>query len=189
VNRNTYALAFCGLAVALNVVLGTVVGTLSLSWLFLDAMGTIFAAVLFGPWWGMGVGIVTNLVLGVTNGPTEIPFAVVNAAIGLSVGLIATRWGFGWLPAIGAGVLVAVLAPLLGTPIAILVFGGLTGGALDVLVMALTQAGSDIFTAAFLPRLGSNLVDKVVSCLLVVALVRQLPTSLLVRTGGRRHAA
>ncbi|WP_353095076.1 hypothetical protein [Tissierella praeacuta] len=42
--NNTYALIFSGLAIAVNIVLGTVIDMLSIPLLFLDTVGTIFTA-------------------------------------------------------------------------------------------------------------------------------------------------
>lgn len=182
-NRRTYMLALCGLAVAINVVGGSVVSALKIPLLFLDAAGTIFAAVIYGPAAGFLVGLITNLVLGVTTGPTDIPFGLVNGAIGLVVGFIARRYKFSLVTAVVTGVILSIVAPLIGTPIAVAVFGGLTGGGMDLFVIWLQKAGADIFTAAFLPRVTSNLVDKILCTVLVALIIRQLPKSLLERIG------
>jgi energy-coupling factor transport system substrate-specific component len=122
---------------------------------------------------------VSNLVLGVTSGPTNIPFALVQVAIAVVVGFIANRWGYTVKTAPIAGVIVAIVAPLIGTAIAIAVFGGLTGGALDVLVLWLEQAGQDVFGAAFWPRLGTNLIDKILTALIALAIIKAIPSTLV----------
>jgi energy-coupling factor transport system substrate-specific component len=191
-NQKTYLLAFCGLAVAINVLGGSVVSGLKIPLLFLDAVGTIFAAVVFGPAAGFLVGLITNLVLGVTTGPTNIPFGLVNGAMGLVVGFIARRYQFNLVTAAVTGVILAIVAPLIGTPIAVAVYGGLTGGGMDVFVLWLQKSGAGIFAAAFVPRVISNLVDKILSCILIAVILQQLPKSLLERIGyqgGKRYAA
>jgi energy-coupling factor transport system substrate-specific component len=186
--KTTYLLALCGLAVALNVLGGTVVGALKLPLLFLDAIGTIFVAVLYGPWWGLAVGLITNLVLGVTAGPTNIPFGLVNGAVGITVGLIARRFRFNLVTAVITGLVAGVVAPLIGSPIAVAVYGGLTGGPMDVFVLWLSKTGARIFTATFLPRVASNLVDKVLCAVLISLIISQLPKSLLPE-GFKKRAA
>lgn len=182
-NQKTFVLGLCGLAIAINVLAGSIVSSLKIPLLFLDAIGTIFTAVLFGPFWAFGVGIVTNLVMGVTSGPTAIPFGLVNGGIGLVVGFIAKRYGFTWVSATFSGVLISIVAPLIGTPIAVALFGGLTGGGLDVFVLWLSQTGQSIFAATFIPRITSNFVDKILSCILVLLIMKQLPKSLLLKMG------
>lgn len=191
-NRNTTTIITLGaLAVAINVVAGTVVGNLKIPLLFLDAIGTIFIAAVYGPYWGFLVGILTNLVLGVTSSYTSIPFGLVNGVIGLVVGFVAVKFGFRFYSALITGVVLSILCPIIGTPIAVAVFGGLTGGPLDVFVLWLKGSGSSVFTAAFIPRLFDNLVDKILSCLIVFYVLKQIPKSVLARSAKRSdsHAA
>ncbi|MCG4722921.1 hypothetical protein L0M81_13385, partial [Alistipes putredinis] len=72
--------------------------------------------------------------LGVISDPTNIPFALVNIALGVIVGFIARKKSFGYKEAILTGLLLAVVCPLIGTPISILLFGGLSGSGADLLV-------------------------------------------------------
>lgn len=81
--------------------------------------------------------------------------------------------------AIITGIILAVVCPLIGTPIAVLMFGGLSGSGADILVGMLIQSGQEIFTAAFIPRILSNLVDKPVSCIMVVLFISKMPKSFL----------
>ncbi|SHF39319.1 energy-coupling factor transport system substrate-specific component [Seinonella peptonophila] len=190
--KNTYIITLSALAIALNVIAGTVVGSLKIPFLFLDAVGTIFIAAIYGPYWGLSVGILTNLVLGVTSSYTSIPFAIVNGVIGLIVGFIARKNGFNISAAIISGIVIGIVSPIIGTVIAVFVFGGLTGGIQDVAVLWLKQSGTSLFTAAFLPRLIENLIDKVLSSLLVYYVLKQIPVSLLgisTKNRGERHAA
>ncbi|MCL2896748.1 CD3073 family putative ECF transporter S component [Brenneria tiliae] len=179
-HQKNLAITFGALAVAINVIAGSVVEHLKIPFLFLDTVGTIFIAAVFGPLWGALVGLLTNLVLGVTTSYTAIPFALVNIIVGLVVGYSA-RNGFRLSSALFSGILLGFLCPAVGTVIAIGLFGGLTGGLHDVAVLWLKQAGTSLFTAAFLPRLAENLVDKILSALLVYYVVKNLPPSLLKR--------
>ncbi len=183
VNPNSLSLVLTvsALAVVLNVVGGTAVGLLSLPFLFLDTIGTFLVAALFGIRWAILVGVLSNLVLGVTSGPSSIPFALVQVAIAVVVGFIANRWGYTIRTAPIAGLAVAIVAPIIGTAIALAVFGGLTGGAIDVFVLWLEQVGQNAFGAAFWPRLGSNVIDKVLTAFIVLAILNAIPQSLIKR--------
>lgn len=173
--RSTYALIFSSLAIALNIVLGTVTSMLSIPLLFLDTVGTIFVAAVFGPFYGVITGGLTNVVQGVITNPKAIPFALVNIAVALVVGYMAKRWKFNYSTAIITGIILAVVAPLVGTPIATYVYGGITGDFNDVLFTWLRQSGQKMFTAAFIPRITSNFVDKIASCVVVAFLITRLP--------------
>lgn len=113
--------------------------------------------------------------MGIIQNPKNIPFALVNIAVGIVVGLIARRWKFDLKTAIITGAILAVVAPLIGTPISVYVYGGLTGDFNDVFFTWLVQTGQKVFTAAFIPRITSNIVDKIASCIIVSLLVNRIP--------------
>ncbi|AHV97576.1 CD3073 family putative ECF transporter S component [Paenibacillus sabinae] len=186
-NQRTLVITLGALAVAINVVAGTVVSNLKIPFLFLDTVGTIFIAAIFGPLWGALVGLLTNLVLGVTSGYTAIPFALVNVIVGLVVGYSARKNGYRFSSALISGIVLGLLCPIVGTIIAVGLFGGFTGGVQDVAVLWLKQAGTSLFAAAFLPRLGENLIDKILSALLVYYIVKNLPQSLINPRGYKKR--
>lgn len=86
---------------------------------------------------------------------------------------MAKKKGFPIPVTVITGLILSIAAPLIGTPIAIFVFDGITGDFNDVFFPAMKNAGSSIFSAAFIPRVASNIVDKVVSCVLVSVLVKK----------------
>ncbi|OCA83250.1 ECF transporter S component [Bacillus sp. FJAT-27225] len=189
-NGRTSLITFGALCIALNVVLGTVVSWMKIPLLFLDTIGTVLMAVLFGPWWGALVGVLTNLVLGVTTGPTAIFFGLVNVAIALVVGFAARKFDFTKLPvALCVGLILSIVAPLIGTPIAVAVFGGLNGSGMDLIVLWMRAAGESVFASTFISRISGNIVDKIATCLLVMFLVSRLPIFKKAYTGAKKHAA
>lgn len=170
-----FAYTFSALGIAINIVLGSVAGFLSIPLVFLDTIGTIFVAATFGPWFGALTGGLTNIIQGILTNPKNIPFALVNIAVGIIVGIISRKFKFGIKTAVITGLILSVVAPLIGTPIATYVYGGLTGDVNDIFFTWLVQSGQKIFTAAFIPRIASNFVDKILSCVLVSSLIRRLP--------------
>jgi energy-coupling factor transport system substrate-specific component len=172
---NTKKVTFSAMCIVVNIVFGMFVSTLNIPLLFLDTVGTILGSVVLGPFLGAIIGGCTNLVLGVISGPTNIPFALVNIVLGLIVGFVSKKRGFGYKEAILTGLLLSIICPLVGTPISVLLFGGLSGSGADLLVGFLVQSGQKIFTAAFLPRIISNIVDKPLSCIIVVYFLSKVP--------------
>jgi len=178
----TRVMIICGLGIAINLVLGTTVQMLKIPLIFLDTLGTIFVAVLFGPLAGAVTGGLTNVIQGFMTSPQDIPFALVNIAVGLIVGFVSKRFKFDLKVAVIVGLILSVVAPLIGTPIAIWLYGGLTGGGTDFIVAWLLSTGSSIFTAAFIPRITGNLIDKVACCILISVLIQYLPAAIMVET-------
>jgi energy-coupling factor transport system substrate-specific component len=145
----------------------------------LDSNGTILAAVVLGPWLGGFTGLATNLILGLIFNPTFIPFAVVNTFIGLAAGWISRRWGYErfWLP-LSSGVFLGLTCAVLATPIAVYLFGGLTGAeGVDKMVQAFYQSGQEILSSTFFARILTNMADKTVGAFLVWGIVLLIPTA------------
>jgi len=183
-NNKTFYLAFSVICMVLNLVLGSLVSWLGIPLIFLDTMGTMVAAVALGPFWGALVGLATNVLLGVLTNPVDIPFALVNMTIGLVTGLIARRFGYSFRVALTTGLILSVVAPLIGTPIVVWLYGGLTGSATDFFTGWLLASGQKIFAAAFLPRIAGNLVDKVASALFAWAILNRMPAEIRQRFPG-----
>ncbi|MEK4148105.1 CD3073 family putative ECF transporter S component [Robertmurraya sp. FSL W8-0741] len=189
--RKPLILTYGAMCITLNVVLGTVVSGLKIPLLFLDTIGTVLMAVLYGPWWGALVGLLTNLVLGVTSSPSAIFFGIVNIAVALVVGFMARKFNFmKWYVALITGMILAIIAPLIGTPISVAVFGGLNGSGMDVIVLWLRASGESVFASTFISRVTGNFLDKIATCLLVMFIVSKLPYLLKVyHIGANKHAA
>lgn len=165
---------FSALAIAANIVLGVLTSNLKLP-LYLDTIGTVFIAVFAGPWYGAAVGGLTNLLTGILFNVKDIPFLLVNVAVGIIVGLIAKKFSFSFIVALLTGLLLSVVAPLIGTPIGIWVYGGLTGTGMDFLFLWLRESGNSIFASSFIPKVINNLLDKTGTCLLVYLLWKAFP--------------
>ncbi|WP_088225099.1 CD3073 family putative ECF transporter S component [Desulfosporosinus sp. FKB] len=172
------ALALIAIGIVINIVGGTLNTALKLP-LFLDSIGTMLAAVILGPWLGALTGILSNVFQGIAADPITIPFAIVNGVIGLVVGFIARKRGFqDYVSPLLVGIILAFLAPILGTPIAVYLFGGVTGGGVDILYTVLLNSSHEIFASAFLARIPANLFDKLISAYLVMFIIRRLPSNL-----------
>jgi energy-coupling factor transport system substrate-specific component len=94
--------------------------------LYLDSIGTVFVAVAAGPWAGALTGLLTNLVLGLVS-PGYIPYWFVPLAIGLVTGFLANAgWFKNWWKVVGVGLVIAILAAVMSSIIAGIVFGEFT---------------------------------------------------------------
>lgn len=181
-------LAFCGVSVAMNIVLGIITSAIGIP-LYLDTLGTMLTAVLIGTVPGMIVGALSNIITGLIFSPTDIPFFIVNMVVGLITGLIARKFKFGLVTAIITGLILAVVCPAVGTPIGIAVYGGLNGSWSDILVTALVQGGQSIFAASFLRNIASNLIDKVGTSIVTWILLKAMPKKFLDNFNKEEKAA
>lgn len=177
-NKKTLSLTISAMGIGLNIVLALLAKSFAIPFLFFDTIGTILAGVLLGPFFGGITGLITNILTSIVNNPVELPYALVNMVIGIFVGVVAKRFEFDIKTAIVTGLILSVLAPLIGTPITVYLFGGLAGGTLDIFVGWLAKSGQRIFTAAFIPRVLSNVIDKSVSCVIVALIIQKLPQNI-----------
>ena len=168
-NKKVYVTAFCGIAIAVNIVLGIVTSALGIP-LYLDTLGTVLVAVLVGPFPGAIVGALTNIITGLMYSVTDIPFCLVSVAVALIVGFSVKKFKLTIASAVILGLILSFLCQVIGTP---------NGTFSDILVMGLQQSGQSIFAASFLRNIASNLIDKVGTMIIAWAIVRWLPMSIM----------
>jgi len=186
----TMILTYGAMCIILNVVLGTAVSALKVPVLFLDTIGTVLMAVLFGPWWGASVGFLTNIVLGITSSPTAIFFGIVNIVVAIVVGMMARKFNFTkWYVAVLTGLILSVVAPLIGTPISIALTGGIDGSGMDVIVLWLRATGESVFASTFISRITGNFVDKIITCLIIMFIISKIPRFSKTYKGAKKNAA
>ncbi len=94
--------------------------------LYFDSIGTVFVAVVAGPWAGALTGLLTNLILGFVSSGYA-PYWSVPLVIGLVAGLLANAgWFKHWWKVIITGLIIAALAAVMSSLIAGIVFGNFT---------------------------------------------------------------
>ncbi|KMT22251.1 hypothetical protein [Clostridium cylindrosporum] len=69
----------------------------------------------------------------------------------------------------------SIVCPLIGTPIGVWVYGGLSGTGFDFLFLWLQKSGQDIFVSSFIAKVTGNFLDKIISCLIVYFIVNAMP--------------
>jgi len=176
----TVAVVLIPVAIGINYAGKLIAATLRLP-LWLDAIGTVLAAILAGPWVGALSGLLTNVLYGITADPVSFFYAVVNLLIGLVAGFLAR---LGWFRraflAAAAGLVIAVAAALSSTPINVSLFGGQTGNPwADGLFAFLLARQVWLPLASFAGELATDLPDKVAVAVVAFAIVRGLPHRLL----------
>lgn len=161
--------------IAVNMIGGQIASTLKLP-IFLDAVGTMLAAILAGPVVGMLTGLCTNLVWGLISGPVAAAFAPVSMVIGLGIGLMARAGWFSSLPkVIVSGVVVTIALTLVAVPIRVYLFGGVTGSGADFFVAYMNAVGQKLMQSVAITVVGANLVDKVLTAVIAWLLVKRMP--------------
>lgn len=161
--------------VAVSVVAAFFVNALRLP-IYLDALGTLLIAILVGPWAAAVTGLFVNLVEGVLVNPTFIPYTPLQVAFGLAAGYLANRGWFRTYPGIvGVGLVVALISIVMGAPITVTVFGGVTGTGSDAVTGFFLATGSELWGAVIGQTIVVEPVDKVLTALLAALLAARVP--------------
>ncbi len=174
------ALLLIPIAVAINFAGGQLASLLKLP-LYLDTIGTIFVAMLCGPWVGGLAGLITNLVLGIAN-PIYIPFAIVNVAVGLVTGYLARKGMFAnWWKWIISMVIMALASIITAAPIVVLMFGGITSSGTSLITATLMATGAGIWGAVISTELVFTVLDRIISFGITYLILRVVPERTLIK--------
>src|SRR3990170_2646132 len=121
----------------------------------------------------------SNIAAGVIFNPAMIFFSPVSIVIGAFAGYVASKNGFSSLPKVIAfGLLQGIITAAVSAPISTFVFGGITLGGTDFLVLYFRAIGQSVLKSVLYQGLTSDPVDKCVSYVLVYFIVKQIPDSL-----------
>jgi len=137
--------------------------------LFLDTIFTAVTAALFGIIPGILTGLFTNLFQELLRGfPLYLyPFAVVNMATGLLVGILVKKGYFKTLFGVFLVIIyTALINSFLGALIVTIIFGGITNEEVDYIVKVILMTGQSVFSSTFIARIFINLVDKGIAVLI-----------------------
>lgn len=174
------ALLLIPIAVAINFAGGQLASLLKLP-LYLDTIGTIFVAMLCGPWVGGLAGLITNLVLGIAN-PIFIPFAIVNVTVGLVTGYLARKGMFAnWWKWIISMVLMALASIITAAPIVVIMFGGITSSGTSLITATLMATGAGIWGAVISTELVFTVIDRIISFGITFLILRVVPERTLIK--------
>jgi len=175
------ALLIIPVSVAVNFVGGQLASLLKLP-MYLDTIGTIFAAMLCGPWVGAVAGGLTNIVTGIAN-PVNFAFIPVNVLAGLVTGFLARKKMFTGWKWILSMLIMAAVSIISSAPIVVLVYGGVTGGGTSIITAAAMAAGANIWAAFFGTEGIFTVLDRVISFLICWMVIRVIPPRTLVKFG------
>ena len=177
---STVTLVLIPVAIAINIVIGQIVLVLKLP-VFLDSIGTMLVATVAGPLAGALTGMLSNLIWALLD-PLLLPWWPVGLTIGLVTGLCAKAGLFKtWWKVIITGFLVALTAAIVSTPIAVYLYGGITGSGSALITAYLLQTGRDLITAVFSTLFIVEPVDKIATALLTFAILGGLSQRYLAR--------
>ena len=167
-------LCIIAFAIALNVIGGHIALLLHLP-VFLDSMGTILIAILFGPVYGMLPPLLYGLVMGFTVDIFSLYYMPVGILLGLVTGLVSRKYSLKSWRIIPSALLITIPGTIASAVITAVLFGGITSSGTTVLVQILNKAGLNLTASVFIVQILADYLDRLISLFLVAALLAVLP--------------
>lgn len=172
----TQTWALIPMGVALSVVAAYIVNAVKVPFLYLDALGVVLVAVLAGPWAAALTGVFVNVIEGFVVNPTYWAYTPLQVGFGLAAGYMARR---GWYrrlwKVVVVGLVIAAISIVMGAPITVVVFGGVTGTGSDAVTAFFRATGQNIWGAVFGQTIVVEPIDKVLTAVLAALIVKQIP--------------
>jgi energy-coupling factor transport system substrate-specific component len=176
-------------AIAINLVIGQIVLVLKLP-VYLDSIGTVLVGVICGPWAGALTGALSNIIAGFILDPNWFPWFPVAAAIGATAGVMANIGYFKtWWKVVVTGFVIAIVATIVGTPISLVVFGGITASGSSIITAFLLETGRSLLAAVLTTNFIAEPLDKIATSLLAFAIIDGLSSRYLARFPRGENAA
>lgn len=171
------------LAIVLNVIGGHIALLFHLP-IYLDSIGTIMIAMLYGPVYGMLPPLLYGLVMGFSIDIYSLYYMPVGMILGLTTGLAARYFSLkGWRIIPGA-LMITIPGTIVSSIITAFLFGGITSSGSTIIVQLLNKAGLGLTASVFVVQIMTDYLDRILSLVLVAFLLRMIPRELYSEQDG-----
>ena len=165
------------LAIVLNVIGGQIALMLHLP-IYLDSMGTIMIAMLYGPVYGMLPPLLYGLVMGFILDIYSLYFMPVGLMLGLVTGLVSRYFSLKKWRMIPGAMLITIPGTIVSAVITAVLFGGITSSGSTVIVQVLNKAGLGLTASVFIVQILTDYLDRLLSLVVVSYLLHVIPSDL-----------
>ena len=165
------------LAIVLNVIGGHIALMLHLP-IYLDSIGTIMIAMLYGPVYGMLPPLLYGLVMGFTLDIYSLYFMPVGLMLGLVTGLVSRYFFLKKWRMIPGAMLITIPGTIVSSVITAVLFGGITSSGSTVIVQVLNKAGLGLTASVFIVQILTDYLDRLLSLVVVSYLLHVIPSDL-----------
>lgn len=165
------------LAIVLNVLGGQIALTFRLP-IYLDSMGTIMIAMLYGPFYGMLPPLLYGLVMGFTIDIYSLYFMPVGLMLGLMTGIVSKYFSLKKWKMIPGALLITIPGTIVSSIITAILFGGITSSGSTIIVQILNKAGLSLTASVFAVQILTDYADRLLSLVVVSYLLHLIPSEL-----------
>ncbi len=184
VEFSTFGIAMIPLMIGINVVSAYLAASTPI---WADTLGSQLAGIIIGPFNGLVVGALTNIFKWLTFDPYALPYAIVNAAIGVIagacalLGIVKKQTGPAQIGrTIAVGVVLAFTATLTSTPLNVTLYGGTTGKVwVDAIFAGLLAGGWQVWPASMTAEFISDFADKIITFFIAWVIYTKVPSQFI----------
>lgn len=170
-------LVFVALFAAMNIVGSYIALALKLP-IYLDCLGTVLAAILFGPIYGAGCAIVSGLV-NATMDYFALFFIPVGMLVGVLTGLLYQRGMLQGRRFFPGTILITLVSSAVASVIVAVLFGGMTSSGSSYIVQWLHANGLSVEVSVFTVQLATDYLDKLIAIGTMLHLAKRIPSKYL----------
>ena len=170
-------LCVIAIAIVLNVVGGHIALLLHLP-IYLDSIGTILIAILYGPVYGILPPLLYGLVMGFTIDVFSLYYMPVGIILGLITGIVSRGFRPKGLNIIPLALIITIPGTIVSSIITAMLFGGITSSGSTVFVQILNKAGLGLTTSVFIVQVLTDYLDRLLSLFVIICLLRVIPSEL-----------
>ena len=173
-NSSIRIISFMAIAIAINYIGANIALFLRLP-IYLDMIGTLLVAVVFGPWLGAGAAIVSALISWMTTDIFAIYFAPVAVVAAFIAGFLVKETSKS-KDLIWKSLLVSLPGTVVSSSITVILFHGITSSGSGILAQILHSLGIDMTASLVLVQAITDYADRLISLALVLAIIKSLKT-------------
>ncbi|MGY3724681.1 ECF transporter S component [Granulicatella balaenopterae] len=166
-------ISIAAMAVAINLIGGLIAFALRLP-IYMDSLGTILVAFVFGPFWAAGVGAMSSIVNGILFDYFSFFFLPAQVLLGILAGSVkGVQSGRVWKKGVSTFA-VSIPVSIVSAIIAAKVFGTITSSGSSYIVQLLRVAGMSDISAVFIVQFLTDYADKLFAVLFASEIIRRL---------------
>lgn len=182
---NAFDFGLIALGAALNVSIGYLVSLLKLPF-YLDSIGTILISVLCGWFYGIVVGLSALIIMSLTVVPTVIAYAGTAIVIAIFSAVLG-RIGFlkNLKVTVIGGIVIGIAAAAASVPVTTLLYEGVSLAGSDAITTVFKSTGMSLWKSVLFGSLVTDSLDKLITALICLTLIRSLPERMLLRFSGK----
>lgn len=173
-NSSIRIISFMAIAIAINYIGANIALFLRLP-IYLDMIGTLLVAVVFGPWLGAGAAIVSALISLMTTDIFAIYFAPIAIVAAFIAGFLVKETSNS-KDLIWKSLLVSLPGTVVSSSITVILFHGITSSGSGILAQILHSLGIDMTASLVLVQAITDYADRLISLALVLVIIKSLKT-------------